>query len=325
MDTQLKTKTLYWLQAGGCSGDTMSILNLESPNLFSRLSSLDIDLVWHPSLSTISAKEHDQLIEDILSGKILLDILCLEGNVVTGPDGTGMFDTFRAKPKKDLIAKISQLAKHVIAVGTCASFGGFGSHEGDEIQGIGLQQHHKKHGGFLGEDFRSKSNTKVINLPGCPIHPKALEFVLNMISHNLPIELDQNATPLSYYKHTVHQGCTRNEHHEYRVEDQVFGEEGCLFFHLGCKGPVTHASCNKHLWNEANSKTRAGVPCFGCTSVDFPHASAFFQTPNIAGTPIFLPEGVDRAYYLAYKDMAAAAAPDRLKIQRGEMKWAQKK
>jgi len=318
MITHSNKKNMYWLQAGGCSGDSMSVLNMDSPDLFSQLSTLGIDVLWHPSLSTISPLEHNTLIEDILADRVSLDIFCLEGNVVMGPDESGMFDTFRGKPKKDLIMALAAKAKNIIAVGTCASFGGFGSHFGDELGGIGLQQHHEKKGGFLGENFQTTIGNGVINLPGCPIHPKALEFVLSMISRDLPIELDKNATPKAYYHNTVHQGCTRNEHHEYRVEESIFGEEGCMFFHLGCKGPTTHASCNKYLWNDVNSKTRAGVPCFGCTDVTFPHAAPFFETANIAGTPQFLPEGVDRAYYLAYKDMAAAAAPERLKIKKRE-------
>jgi len=112
----------------------------------------------------------------------------------------------------------------------------------------------------------------------------------------------------------VHQGCVRNEYHEYRVEERTFGDKGCMFFHLGCRGPVASGPCNKLLWNNRrNSKTRAGVPCFGCTRPDFPQAHPFFQTPAIADVPLELPDGVDRAHYLAYKGMAAAAAPDRLK------------
>ena len=76
---------------------------------------------------------------------------------------------------------------------------------------------------------------------------------------------------------------------------------------------MTWGPCNKLLWNRRSSKTRAGVPCFGCTEPDFPRPHPFFRTRNIAGIPIELPEGVDRAHFLAYKGMAAAAAPVRLK------------
>jgi hydrogenase small subunit len=306
---------LYWLQAGGCSGDSMSLLNCEC-NLFQILELLNIDILWHPSLSNISYSKHNKIIEDIVEDKLELDIFCLEGNVVRGPEDTGMFDTFMGKPKKDLIEKLAKKAKYVIAVGTCASFGGFGSDK--EMDGTGLQFHHYNKGGFLGEEFRAKSGYPVINLPGCPIHPKALSTLLEEIAHSLDIGLTKLQTIEEIYTYTVHQGCTRNEYHEYKVEETNFGERGCMFFHLGCKGPTTQAACNKFLWNEVNSKTRAGVPCFGCTRPDFPQETPFFKTPNIVGTPLELPKGVDRAHYLAYKDMAAAAAPDRLKkrIQR---------
>ena len=40
-----------------------------------------------------------------------------------------------------------------------------------------------------------------------------------------------------------------------------------LFYEQGCRGPMTHSSCNKILWNEVSSKTRVGMPCIGCTEI----------------------------------------------------------
>ncbi len=304
---------LYWLQSGGCSGDSMSLLTYEQ-NIFDFFEINKIELLWHASLSTISFTEHNNLLKKIEDDELELDILCVEGNVVTGPNGSGMFDSFMGKPKKDLIEMLAHKAKYVIAVGTCASFGGFGSHE-NEMGGIGLQFHHKDKGGFLGKDFKTKSGYPVINLPGCPIHPNSLTVLIEEIVSGIKVDLTGLNSIDEIYNYTVHQGCTRNEYHEYKVEENQFGERGCLFFHLGCKGPTTHSSCNKYLWNEVNSKTRAGVPCFGCARPDFPQEHPFFKTPSIVDTPIELPRGVDRAHYLAYKDMAAAAAPKRLKFR----------
>lgn len=301
---------LYWLQSGGCSGDTMSILNYETNNLYDFFTNIGIEILWHPSLSNLSHKKHLSMLEDIKSDKKELDILCIEGNVVLGPENSGMFDTFCSKPKKDLILELASKANFVVAVGTCASFGGIGSY--DEMNGIGLQYLHFEKSGFLGKDFISKSGYPVINLPGCPIQPKALESLLSKVTNNMKLNLTNTNSIEEFYNFTVHQGCTRNEYHEYKVEENKFGEQGCMFFHLGCKGPTTQSACNKYLWNETNSKTRAGVPCFGCTRPDFPQQHSFFETPNIIGTPLELPKGVDRAHYLAYKDMAGAAAPKRL-------------
>ena len=116
--------TLYWMQCGGCGGDTMSLLNAESPDFAALIASLDIDLLWHPSMSNGSYRTHSELVEQMLSGKQRLDILCVEGSVIRGPSGTGMFETMEGKPKKDLLAAMAARACYVVAVGTCASYGG---------------------------------------------------------------------------------------------------------------------------------------------------------------------------------------------------------
>ena len=166
--------------------------------------------------------------------------------------------------------------------------------------------------GFLGEGFRSRSGLPVVNLPGCPCHPDVLADTLAALARAETIALTNLQTPAEWFSTLVHQGCTRNEYHEFRVEDSDFGQPGCLYFHLGCLGPLTYGPCNKSLWGHT-SDTRAGVPCIGCMSPNFPQRNAFFRTRNIEGVPLDLPDGVDRAHFLAYETLAAAAAPARLK------------
>ncbi|MBW2109343.1 MAG: NADH:ubiquinone oxidoreductase [Deltaproteobacteria bacterium] len=303
--------TLYWLQCGGCGGDSMSLLCLESPDMVELFSMLNIRVLWHPSLSNAGLSEHQALINRILDGREPLDILCVEGAVIRGPGGTGMYDTFGGKPKKDLLGRLAKRARYILAVGTCASFGGIGA-DGD-IEATGTQYHKWEPGGFLGESFRSRADLPVINLPGCPCHCDVVAGTLTALVSRSPLPLSDFNMPVEWYGILVHQGCTRNEYHEYRVEEHDFGEAGCLFFHMGCHGPLAYGPCNKILWNQRSSKTRVGVPCFGCTRPDFPQAHPFFETRNIEGIPLDLPHGVDRAHYLAYKGMAAAAAPKRLR------------
>ena len=305
-------KTAYWLQGGGCGGDTFSFLSHEFPDVSELFRVLDIELLWHPSLSNISPQEQTRLLDNIADGTQPLDIFILEGAVIRGPAGTGMFDTVNDRPKKELIQILSRQAQVVLALGTCASFGGFGADQ--IVESSGLQFEKSELGGFLGKEFRSKSGLPVINLAGCPCHHDVLPGALGMISRTSPpaLELDEYHRPLEWYGTLVHQGCTRNEYHEYRVEESDFGDMGCLFFHLGCAGPLVPGPCNKLLWNQQSSKTRAGVPCFGCTDPEFPKKSPFFHTQNIEGIPLSLPKGVNRAHYMVYKSMAAAAAPERL-------------
>ncbi len=305
------SKTLYWLQCGSCGGDSMSLLSTNSPNLIQLLQLLDVEPLWHPSLSARSASYHRSLVRALLNGERPLDILCLEGAVIRGPGGSGMFDLFDGSPKKDLVAGLASRAHFVIAIGTCASFGGIGA--GMETEATGAQFLKRQKGGFLGEGFRTASGLPVINLPGCPCNGEIVAGALTALCAGTALPLTEFNSPLEWYDMLVHQGCVRNEYHEYRVEDKDFGGPACLFFHMGCRGPLAHGACNKILWNGRSSKTRVGVPCFGCTEPDFPQERAFFQTPNIVDIPLELPNGVDRAHYIAYKGMAAAAAPARLR------------
>jgi hydrogenase small subunit len=310
-------KTLYWLQCGGCGGDSMALLNTDTPHLPDLCRTLDIELLWHPSFSNSSAREHHALLEKLHNGKQHLDILCIEGFIINGPNGSGRYDLFRNQPKKDLFLELAAKAEHLVAVGTCAAFGGVGNIS--EVEARGLQFDGAEKGGLLGSDFVGAGGYPVINLPGCPAHPGVVADLLTTLVEEDPLELNEVQAPRQWFDMLVHQGCLRNEYHEYRIEEHQFGERGCLFFHRGCRGPLTSGPCNKLLWNRRSSKTNVGAPCVGCTSPEFPQASPFFETRNIAGVPLELPDGVDRAHYLAYKGMAAAAAPERLKNRKNTL------
>lgn len=305
---------LYWLQAGGCGGDSLSMLNMDSPEFFELIAAGGIEILWHPSMSNQSAVVHGKLLQDLLAGRQALDIFCVEGFVVAGPQGTGRFDLLEAQPKLEIVRRLAERAKVVVAVGTCAAFGGVGNI--GVVEASGLQFSGSDRGGVLGNDFLSGLGVPVINLPGCPTHYAVLADVLLSITEGQLPELNEYQAPRQWFEILVHQGCLRNEYHEFRVEERNFGERGCLFFYRGCRGPLTSGPCNKVLWNRRSSKTNVGSPCVGCTSPDFPQSTPFFQTPNIADVPLELPAGVDRAHYLAYKGMAAAAAPERLKKRR---------
>ncbi len=289
----------------------MSMLSTETPNLVQLLDSAALELLWHPSLSNLSPRDRMRLFEGLAAGEQPLDILMIEGSILHGPDGSGSFDTYMGRPKKDWVSDLAERAAYVVAVGTCAAYGGFGHQAPTHARG--LQWDRLEPGGLLGADFRSGAGLPVINLAGCPCHHDVITGTLLALTSDLPLPLDEYNRPSHWYGVMVHQGCTRNEYHEYRVEESDFGQKGCLFFHMGCHGPLVGGPCNKLLWNQRSSKTRVGVPCFGCTHPGFPPPHPFFSTRNIEGIPLELPMGVDRAHYLAYKGMAAAAAPARLK------------
>ncbi len=305
--------TLLWMQTAACSGDSMSLLCAESPDLLELLEGHGVELLWHPSLSPTSAADLGRTIDRILADEIDLTVLCVEGSILLGPDGTGMFDSFGGRPKKDLVAGLAAKAQFVLAMGTCAAFGGIPASGPNPTDAVGLQfLRDEPDGGLLEREFRSRAGLPVINLAGCPAHPNTMVQTLLWALSGMRLELDHLHRPTEFYSTLVHQGCTRNEYHEFDVEERDFGAPGCLFFNLGCEGPTTMATCNSILWNNQSSKPRVGVPCFACTSPAFPRAHDLFKTNKIGEVPVVLPLGVNRASYMAYKGLARSAAPARL-------------
>jgi len=293
----------------------MALLSADSPDLNSLTANYGIELLWHPSLSNKTSKQIEETIQAILADKEPLDILCIEGSLVTGPKGSGLYDSHKGKPKIDIARRLAEKANVVVAIGTCASFGGIHAAPPNPTDCTGMQFDKANPGGALSADWRSRSGLPVINLAGCPVHPNTMTQTLAILAEDQPIDLDALNRPSEYFETTVHQGCTRNEYHEYDIEDHEPGGRGCMFFDLGCQGPVTQAPCNKDLWNGRSSKTRAGVPCVGCTAPVFPRDADLFSTPKLGDIPAKLPLGVERADYMAYKNLARAAAPERL-VQR---------
>jgi len=290
----------------------MSILCADSPSLEEIVDQYGIEILWQPSLSMEPRGKLDALIDAILKEELRLDVLCIEGSIVTGPNGSGLYDPYRGRSKMSLVRELAEKSHHVVAMGTCAAFGGVHAAPPNPTDCVGLQFDKKTPGGLLPVEWRSRAGLPVINVSGCPAHPNAMTKTLAMLASGLPVELDHLNRPKAFFNTLVHQGCTRNEYHEYDVEDSAFGEKGCLFFNLGCQGPTTVAICNTELWNGRSSKTRAGVPCFGCTSPDFPLDQDLFRTEKIGAIPVHLPLGVERANYMAYKSLAHEAAPERV-------------
>lgn len=304
--------TLFWLQTGACGGESLAILSAQSPSIEQLFATHGVELLWHPSLSSASMREHDRLIEAIGAGEQPLDILCVEGSIVTAPRGTGLYDSYRGRARMEIVRELAQRAGVVVAMGTCAAFGGVHAAAPNPSDCIGLQFDRDLPSGLLPAEWRSRRGWPVVNLAGCPAHPHTMTQTLAWLAAGMPLPLDELNRPLAFFNTVVHQGCTRNEYHEYDIEDTEFGGKACLFFNLGCQGPMTQAVCNSDLWNGVNSKTRAGVPCFGCTSPDFPREVDLFSTEKIGDIPVRLPMGVERARYMAYKNLARAAAPARV-------------
>lgn len=255
------------------------------------------DILYHPSLASLLS------FDEVTSFNESCDIFIFEGTYDPLMRRNGVLI-------KDFLTHYAKNASYVIAAGSCASFGGMFKASSPE-RNSGLIFNEEKSSGPL-----LKHKNKVINLSGCPIHPEWLAYTLNMILHAKEIEVDELNRPIELYSNLAHHGCTRNEYFEWKIDTVNFGEkEGCLFYKQGCRAPLTHASCNKILWNEVNSKTRAGTPCFGCTEPDFPRSNLFTTKTNMS-MPESVPLGVPKRSYFT---LAAVAKTFHVKRLEGKL------
>lgn len=284
---------IIWLQGITCNGNTHSFLN--DPALRNLLES--VEFIHHPLLPC--KKTLKELVKKLPKS----DILIFEGAYRADFERAGM-------KMELLLTSLASKTKHIISMGSCASFGGiFKESAPEHISGV-LFDKEQESGPlrFIRE--------KVITLSGCPAHPKWLTFVIDMIVSGKKIAVDEYRRPKALYAYLVHNGCLRNEYFEWKVDSDHFGtKEGCLYYAQGCQGPFTHGSCNKILWNEVSSKTRSGTPCVGCTEPTFPKSN-LFSTKTYMSIPAEMPLGVPKRSYLT---LAGAAKSFHIKRLEGKL------
>ncbi|MBJ6612173.1 MAG: HupU protein [Candidatus Thiothrix moscowensis] len=309
---------VLWLQSGGCGGCTMSLLCAENPGLLDTFANAGIELLWHPSLSEASGATVITLLEQLADGTQTLDVLCVEGSILRGPNGTGAFHKLAGTDTAMLhwVQRLAEQAAYTLAIGSCAAFGGMTAGGCNPTDACGLQYDGHLPGGALGKDYHSRAGLPVINVAGCPTHPGWITETLLLLALQgmQPDELDSFARPRFYSDHLAHHGCSRNEYYEYKASAEKPSDLGCMMEHMGCLGTQAHADCNLRLWNGQGSCTRAGYACINCTAPEFEEPGhPFLHTPNIAGIPIGLPTDMPKAWFVALASLSKAATPKRVR------------
>ncbi len=308
---------VLWLQSAGCGGCTMSLLCAEAPNVFDLLAGAGIRFLWHPALSLETGAEVQRLLAAIEAGEVALDVLCIEGSIATGPKGTGRYHILSGTgvPLLDWVRRLAPLARDVVAVGTCATYGGITTAGGNPSESVGVQYDGAHPGGALPAAFRARSGLPVINVAGCPTHPDWVTETLLMLAAGAlgAGALDALGRPRFYADHLVHHACPKNEFYEYKASARDLSELGCMMEHLGCIGTQAVGDCNIRPWNGGGSCTRGGYPCINCTAPEFEEPRHIFtETPKIAGIPVGLPTDMPKAWFMALASLSKAATPDRI-------------
>ncbi len=250
---------VVWLQGQSCSGCSVSFINSDAPDPVEILTQY-ISLRFHSTLSTATGALGMEMIENVIENEKFY--LVVEGSV---PAKMPKACLMGHKPITTWIEMAANKVTALIAIGSCAAFGGIPAAENNPTGAISVPD-------FIKE---RRINIPVIRLPGCPCHPDWFVGTLAYtLAYGLP-ELDSYQRPTMFYKRLIHDQCPRFADYERERFAQTFGDEGCLF-KLGCAGPITHADCTLRHWNSGvNTCIRAGAPCVGCASETFARKSRF--------------------------------------------------
>jgi Ni,Fe-hydrogenase I small subunit len=198
--TKPAAPTLLWIECGACSGESMAILGAEGrgkrgDTLPDFLEEQGIRLLWHPSISLETPSEVAALIARIVAGEQELTLLCVEGSIIHGPNGTGRYDLFEGRPKRDLVAALCERAEYVLAMGSCASFGGIPAAPPNPSESTGLQYTNAEPGGLLAADWRSRGGLPVVNLSACPVDAATMIGTMRALLDGTGLVLDAAGRP----------------------------------------------------------------------------------------------------------------------------------
>ncbi len=250
-----------WIQGGGCTGCSVSLLNTVHPNIAEVLLKI-ISLKYHPTVMAASGEKAGDYLYDMAEKNKGKYFLAVEGAVITGMDGKcctpGKFKGKEISFIK-LMVDMGTNAAAVLALGQCGSYGGIPAAQPNPAEAMGVTEFFKLY----------KIKTPVINIPGCPPHP---DWIVGTIAHVLMFgvpELDEDGRPKLFYSTNVHENCPYRSYYEDKKYAKSFGEVGCRI-ELGCKGPESYADCWKRGWNKNVNWCIHNSICFGCTQPGFP-------------------------------------------------------
>ena len=248
---------VIWLQGSACTGCTISLLNVTDPATIDTVLTNTISLKYHPNLTTSSG---DLAVGGIVDAKSTYNgqfILCVEGGIPTGAGGRCCVIGERNGADWTMLDAVNELgpkAKHVIAVGSCAAWGGVV--KPDLYAGVQT----------VDQVLEGKTQNTVVNLPACPAHPTAVVGTLvTLLTSPGSLKLNPSGQPLAYYGGRIHSSCPRKG--QAKAE---FGVQGCYMM-VGCRGPSTTINCPSMQWNnKKNWCVASNVGCIGCAAPSFP-------------------------------------------------------
>ncbi|MEZ5841509.1 MAG: hydrogenase small subunit [Hyphomicrobiales bacterium] len=261
-----RRQSVIWLSFQECTGCTESITRSFSPTLEDLIFNF-ISLDYHHTLQAASGAAAEHAREAAMAENKGKYVVVVDGSVPTR-DG-GIYSTIAGISNLQMLEETVADALAVIAVGSCAAFGGIPKAEPNPTGAVPISQ--------------IVRNKPVINIPGCPPIPEAMTgTIAYLLSFGKLPEVDALGRPLAFFGESIHDRCYRRPFYEKGLFAKSFDDEGarsgwCLF-EVGCKGPITYNACATLKWNGGVSfPIQSGHGCLGCSEPDFWDKGGFYR------------------------------------------------
>jgi hydrogenase small subunit len=286
---------VVWMTSGlGCDGDSVALTAATNPSLedLTRgvLPGVPRLVIYNPMLAYESGDEFMETFRLAAAGRLDPFVLVLEGSVPNEElSGEGYWaalgvdpETGQPIPTNTWIDRLAPKAAAVLALGTCAAYGGIPAMRGNPTGAMGLRD-------YLGANWRSRRGVPLVNVPGCPVQPDNItEILMHLALHIAGIEglmpLDEQGRPQPMFTRTVQEGCQRAGFAEQGEFAQTPDDaRGCLV-KIGCKGPVVKCNVPVRGWiNGVGGCPNVGGICTACTMPGFPDKFMPFMQPARLG------------------------------------------
>jgi hydrogenase small subunit len=302
---QAKRPSVIWLSFQECTGCTESLTRSHSPTLESLIFDM-ISLDYHHTLQAASGFAAEKSRDDAMAANYGKYLLLVDGSIPTR--NNGIYSTIAGRTNLDMLEEAAKGAAAIVAVGSCAAFGG-------------LPMAYPNPTGAVPVSDLVKDKA-IINISGCPPIPAVITGVLAhyLTFGELPA-LDELGRPKAFYGETIHDRCYRRPFYDQGKFAKTFDDEGarngwCLY-ELGCKGPTTHNACATTKWNGgAGFPIEAGHGCLGCSEPNFWDAGSFY-TPLAAPT-VNVTAAIEAAVVVGAGAAVALGAIDRAKKKKAQ-------
>jgi hydrogenase small subunit len=295
-----KRPSVIWLHYQECTGCSESLLRAEHPTLDKLILDV-ISLDYHETLMAAAGHQAEAARKAAMKQNKGKYVLVVEGAIPTRDNG--IYCKVGGSTAVDIVKECAADAAAVIAIGSCASWGGMPSTDPNPTGASGVAQ-------VLGKP--------VLTIPGCPPNPyNFLATVVHFLTFGSLPALDKLGRPLFAYGRIVHENCERRAHFDAGRFALEFGDEGhrkgyCLY-KLGCKGPETYANCSTIGFGDvggSNWPVGCGHPCIGCTEQGVGFAKPIHALATLRGMmpPASYPNVVEQQGQTSFAAAAALAA-----------------